>query len=396
MTKALLVSRFFSTFPSRAGDSCPRAEAVKEVVICVLVLLALAVYTLLACGVMAGLRATKVGAAAVQPSVTVVCAARNEAHNLAGLLSCLLAQSYPSSLLEFVLVDDRSEDGTGALLQRWAREDARVRVVHVDSVPPGVGPKKNALAQGIAQAHGELLFLTDADCRPPVGWVEGMVRYFDQDVGLVAGYAPLEGKGLVGAVVALDTLAAAAVAAAGMALGRPITCTGRNLAYRRRVYDQVGGLEEILHSTSGDDDLFLHLVARRTGWQPRYALCPSTFVRSAGPTTVRHLLRQRRRHLSAGWRYPARIKAGYAAFHLSNVALWAAPIWALVAGGSFIMCGLALALKLVLDAWVLGLAARRFGQQLAWGAFCLWELYFVLNNTVLGLASRVGQIRWRD
>ncbi|MDZ7294451.1 MAG: glycosyltransferase [candidate division KSB1 bacterium] len=365
-------------------------------ILCGLVLFALSLYALVLCRIATGLRALRPGTAREQPRVSVICAARNEANSIDEFVRCLVSQTYPSDRLQFVLIDDRSEDGTAQMLARWAQRDPRVLVVHVRELPTGVGPKKHALAKGIAHAEGELLLLTDADCRPPAGWVEGIVRYFEPDVGLVAGYAPLIGKGLLGAVVGMDTLASAAIAAAGIALGRPTTCTGRNLAYRRAVYDQVGGLVAIMNSPSGDDDLFLHLVARHTNWQMRYAICPSTFVPGAAPGSVAELVRQRRRHLSAGWHYPSPLKLGYALLHLANALLWLAPIGALLLGGPVVVPVATLAAKLVLDWFILRLAARRFGETFSWAAFCIWEPYFVLSNVVLGLCSRVGQIRWRQ
>ena len=52
------------------------------------------------------------------------------------------------------------------------------------------GPKKNALAGGIAASDGELVLFTDADCLVPPRWVASLVAPFeDEEVGLVAGYA---------------------------------------------------------------------------------------------------------------------------------------------------------------------------------------------------------------
>lgn len=95
------------------------------------------------------------------PLVTLVTAARDEARGIEAAAGSLLAQDYPA--LEFVMVDDRSTDGTGAILDGLAARDSRVRVVHVGELPSGWLGKNNALARGAAVARGEWLLFADAD-----------------------------------------------------------------------------------------------------------------------------------------------------------------------------------------------------------------------------------------
>lgn len=95
------------------------------------------------------------------PPVTIVAAARNEERNVREAVRSLLSLAYPH--LQLVLVDDRSEDRTGVLLEELAAGDRRLKVVHVTELPPGWLGKNHALWQGARQASGELLLFTDAD-----------------------------------------------------------------------------------------------------------------------------------------------------------------------------------------------------------------------------------------
>ena len=95
------------------------------------------------------------------PLVTLITAARDEARGIEAAARSLLAQDY--SALEFVMVDDRSTDRTGAILDGLAAGDPRVRVVHVGELPPGWLGKNHALARGAAVARGEWLLFADAD-----------------------------------------------------------------------------------------------------------------------------------------------------------------------------------------------------------------------------------------
>jgi chlorobactene glucosyltransferase len=98
------------------------------------------------------------------PSVSVIVPARNEVHNIAALLRSLLASTYPN--FEIVVVDDRSEDGTGEVLRAMVEQGVeRLRVVHGAELPDGWFGKPWACWQGYRAARGELLLFTDADTR---------------------------------------------------------------------------------------------------------------------------------------------------------------------------------------------------------------------------------------
>jgi glycosyltransferase involved in cell wall biosynthesis len=95
------------------------------------------------------------------PKVSVIVAARNEARKIEEALRSILAQDYP--YLEFVVVDDRSTDETGIILDRLATMDTRVRVVHITELPKGWLGKNHAQHFGAERATGELILFTDAD-----------------------------------------------------------------------------------------------------------------------------------------------------------------------------------------------------------------------------------------
>ena len=99
---------------------------------------------------------------AAPPLVSVIVPARNEAHNIAACVRSLVASDYPS--FEIVVVDDRSEDGTGAVA-RTVEVGRATRKIIVDGtpLPPGWFGKQWACWQGVQEARGELLLFTDAD-----------------------------------------------------------------------------------------------------------------------------------------------------------------------------------------------------------------------------------------
>lgn len=95
------------------------------------------------------------------PSLSIVIAACNEADNIGPALKTLLAQDYPG--LQIIVVNDRSTDDTGAIVEAIAAGDSRVTIVHITELPEGWLGKTNALRQGAAAATGEFILFADAD-----------------------------------------------------------------------------------------------------------------------------------------------------------------------------------------------------------------------------------------
>jgi glycosyltransferase involved in cell wall biosynthesis len=111
----------------------------------------------------------------VWPRLSVVIPACDEATSLESAVTTLLQQDYPD--LEIILVDDRSTDGTAEIIERLAREDPRIRAVHVETLPQGWLGKVHALHCGVEQASGDWLLFTDADVHFAAGTLRRAVAF---------------------------------------------------------------------------------------------------------------------------------------------------------------------------------------------------------------------------
>jgi cellulose synthase/poly-beta-1,6-N-acetylglucosamine synthase-like glycosyltransferase len=235
------------------------------------------------------------------PRVSVIIAVRDEAPHLTACLGSVAALDYPAEKLEIILVDDNSRDGSSQLLQDFCAEHPGIRLIRLDSSGKELPGKAGAVYAGLKESKGEFIFMTDADCRVPAGWIRHLLAAFTDEVGLVGGFttlAPLQeemGKSTrFAAVQALDWLFLLAIAAAAIRMGKPLSWMGNNMAFRRSAYDAVGGYPALGHSLI-EDFALLNAISRKTPWKVRVTAAAGAFVVSSPVETIPALYHQRRR-----------------------------------------------------------------------------------------------------
>ncbi|MEE4310646.1 MAG: glycosyltransferase [candidate division KSB1 bacterium] len=333
------------------------------------------------------------------PFISIIVAARNEEENIGACLNALTEQDYNRSRLEIIIVDDRSTDSTADIVKTEMGTHNHVKLIRIRECEPGMAPKKNALRTGIEASRGEILLFTDADCVPRSGWARSMVRHFHPDVGLVAGFAPLENTDnptLFTRLIGLDSLALASVAAGSFGLKFPVTCTGRNLAYRKSLYDEIGGFGEIGHMISGDDDLFLHLARRKTGYAMRYAIEAESLVPSGTVKNANAFVNQRVRHASKGTTYRPGMVIGLSAVYVLNLSILILGIISVFHSKFFPMFAVPLLLKSIFE-FTLLLKASLIFSKLRWlRYFPIAEILHIPYVVIFALLGQVGKFSWKD
>jgi 1,2-diacylglycerol 3-beta-glucosyltransferase len=232
------------------------------------------------------------------PMVTVIVAGRNEADHLPACLQSLRNLSYPIEKLEIFLVDDASQDCSLSLLKAFAEHAFHVHVLTLTRAQKKLSGKAGAVLQAIEQSTGEFIFLTDADCRVPVHWLETHLAFFDKEVGMVGGITLLDqaqaGFGLFDRVQSLDWLFLLTVAAAACRIGKPMSWMGNNLAFRRSAYEQVGGYRALDNCLIEDFSL-LNAISQLTSWRIVLHTNASALVQSRAEKNMTSLYQQRKR-----------------------------------------------------------------------------------------------------
>ncbi|MFA5595626.1 MAG: glycosyltransferase [Trueperaceae bacterium] len=323
-------------------------------------------------------KARPTGRSDALPSVSVVLPAHNEEEKLGATLASLAQQRYAGSL-EFVIVDDRSTDGTRSIIETYVAKDSRFRLVSVAEPSRKLAPKVNAVNHGIRHSEAEIIVATDADCRYHPEWVAGLVEHFEPDVAMVVGYVstslPGAARTLLQRFESVDWFTLMLVSRSMTRFGLKFASSANNLAYRRGAFDSVGGFGAAGRAPSGDEDLLTQRLGRISGSRVVFAEDERTRVLTQGAPTTRTLLRQRRRWVSRYHHvlhYHPGFMTGIAALGLQSVFLtlsvlltpfvpallpWVAGLWAVKA----------------LVEWVgMGVGTKQFGRRDLWGLSTLW------------------------
>jgi cellulose synthase/poly-beta-1,6-N-acetylglucosamine synthase-like glycosyltransferase len=266
--------------------------------------------------------------------------------------------------------------------------------------------KKHALAQGIAGSKGELLMFTDADCLPPSSWISALVRGFEKNVGLVAGYSPYSPTqqstspkpspvaSLLNKFIQYEEFKGATWSAGSIGLNRGWLCTGRSLAYRRSVYNEVGGFEDIKQSVSGDDDLFLQIVRRKTAWQIQYVTSPKSYVPTSPSVSFREFVEQRTRHFSAGKHFSFPMKLFFVLFHSANLIVLLSLFAAILFGPSIVSLWPYI-IKCIADSILFFTVAPVLNETKFSPLFLLMEVLVIAYISLIGPLGFIKKFEWK-
>lgn len=230
--------------------------------------------------------------------VSILVAVRNEINTIAHLIADLMNQNYPTSLYEIILVDDHSDDGT---YDRIREVYASYNLKNIVLLRASGHGKKAAMAQALSEAKGDLILVTDADCRISPNWIRCMVSYYEKNhPKMILGPVLLApSKSIFERFQTLEHLSLIGSTAGATALAMPIMCNGANMAYEREAALKVAALRNDAHLSSGDDLFLMQAIAKKFGAKSIQFIHNEQCVVTTAPSkTVSDFFRQRARWVS--------------------------------------------------------------------------------------------------
>lgn len=233
------------------------------------------------------------------PRVTVLVSARNEELDFPLCIESLLNLDYPKELLQIILVNDRSEDGTKELINNYALKNHHVLSLHTEEMPDThLEAKARGIAWGMKHAIGDWVFITDADGEVHPKWLVQSLSAKDENTGMIGGAVAVKPEGFQGKLERA-TWAFVQMFNLGMSgWGVPFACVGPNMAIRRDIYEQAGGLENAEFCIA--EDLALLKMVENAKAKIFTPASPETTISLKQVPSFRHYLSQLRRWFRGG------------------------------------------------------------------------------------------------
>lgn len=312
-------------------------------------------------------------------SVSIIVAARNEAENILDCLHSLVNLDYPENLLEIIVVNDRSEDGTGHIITEFIKGKSCFKYLKISSAMPNLSGKASATSQAIERSQGEIIVITDADSIVPQNWIRKTIPYFTDQVGMVAGFTLLNfSSGLFNKIQNLDWAYLLSVAAGAAGLGIPLTCMGNNFAFRRSAYEQVGGYQGVGFSVT-EDFALLKAIAQRTSWKIRFTIKRECLVKTKPMKNWKDFFSQRKRWAVGGGSVHKFGKILIGVSVLTNLIL----IGSIIFSHNYIFILTLFLILLASDFILLSVSTKQLHTKLHLKYLPFYRIFFIVYSTVL-------------
>lgn len=328
-----------------------------------------------------------------QITISVIIPARNEESNIGILLQALKDQTYPTGLMEVIVVDDHSTDSTATVVSQFPF----VKLIQLNQSNIN-SFKKKALETGIAAARGEMIVTTDADCIPTENWLQQIASFKIENRAIFIA-APVSihcESSAVQIFQAMDFMVLQGITGAVVHKNQLSMCNGANLAYERNAFFEVGGFSGIDKIASGDDMLLMQKISVRYPRQLFYLKSREAIVETQPMKTWKEFFNQRIRWASKATHYQDKgilpVLLLVYLFNISFLFLFIAGFWDLKYW--IALLGLLL-FKTLVELPLFISVAKFFNKQWSIKWFPLFQPLHIFYTILSGLFGQFGKYEWK-
>ncbi len=333
-----------------------------------------------------------------KPMVSIVIAVRNESETIGCLMDSLSRQDYSADRFEVIVMDDGSIDHTLEIVQVKGRRlscDLILGVTGADQL--GGSGKKVAITRGVELAKGELILITDGDCRVGSQWISSHVRWFlDHQADFLAGPVRIKGETTFWQLwQVLEFASLVGTGAAFINAGAPLFCNGANMAFRKEVFLTSGGYGDNSHISSGDD-VYLMQKIHASGGNVVFVKDCKAIVETRPQPSWKDFFHQRNRW-AGKWRHQQSWRAFlvpvllFTYYFLLTVSLFLTafglfPLWILL---------LLLVMKLFLEYVFLRNVMIFLGNKIKMSIFTISSLAYAFYALLFGITANLMGFSWK-
>ena len=319
--------------------------------------------------------------------ISIIVAIRDGESSLPNLIHYLKNQDY-NSPIEFILVDDESNDKTGNIILEASQSDNRFQYYSSNKGNRLLSHKKKALDAGIQNAKYNNLLFTDVDCIVPSTWASTMSNYFSNGYNYLVGPSIVDGKNNVNNVSRfqrIDFLLLMIICRASSYFGSPLASSGQNQGFTKALYSKVGGFIKI-KSFIGDDTAFLQ-HCNNIGCKACFVDDKSAIIFSRKEFKINHFISQRIRWVSDAnklWKLNFKF---FSILFLSFIFYISFPALIIYNMTNYLIIISILSMKILNEYFLLFIGSKYFNVQVSMYEFILWQVFHVPYIILVGIMS---------
>ncbi len=251
--------------------------------------------------------------------ISIIISLKNEEKNVFSLMNSLTSLNYREEHFEVIFVDDNSTDATYTKLKEATEQIKNFNVIK--ATEKELPAKKGALTIGIANSKFDYIAITDGDCSPEEDWLINVSEVLDK-YDIAFGAAPLiPNDTFVSRFASYEALRSQVVNLISLMLHIPVSATGRNFAFRKNAFYDLGGYESTMDKISGDDDLLIR-EALKHGKKIGFINPKGGKVFSGTVTSWKEFFKQKSRHVSTSHNYLFMQKLLLGVWFISNLLIF--------------------------------------------------------------------------
>jgi len=324
------------------------------------------------------------------PSVSVIVAARNEEKNIVETLKSLDKLDFPENKLEIIIVDDNSTDNTGKIIDEFISGKRKFKKIISIKGKKGLKGKTLAIANGIEHATNEIILTTDADCVVSSLWAKRLASYyFDEKVAMVNGITNQFDDTLFSGMQSADFIYLLTTASGTINMGLPMSCIGNNMSYRKSVYEEVGGYENLDFSVTEDFKLLM-AINKLKKYKIIYPIDKDSLVTSKACVSLRELYHQKKRWAVGGLDSEPAGAVLIATAFFTNLMMLLSPFFFSKSVFTLFL------FKIIIDYFFITPVYQKLGLKLQLKHFLLFELYYIIYVVAMPVILLFNRkVKWK-
>ena len=338
--------------------------------------------------------------------ISIIIPARNESANIKACLDSISEQSYPAHLFEVLVIDDHSTDDTATIIKNYPATNIRLISLQ-DFLQDGIinSYKKKAIEIAISAATGQLMVTTDADCIVHKNWLQTIARFYSQSnaalMVMPVAFLPVTpgagwGVKLLSIFQSLDFMTLQGITGASVYKKAHSMCNGANLAYTKKVFNEVGGFKGIDTIASGDDMLLMHKIFSMHPQHVLFIKSPEVIVQTQSAPNLKAFFNQRIRWASKADKYDdKRIFAVLVLVYFFNLWLMGLMIASFFSTSILYITLVMIVAKTLVELLFLFPVAAFFSNSKLLFYFPFAQPFHVFYTVVAGWLGKFGTYSWK-